>query len=88
MYYTFVQEDAARDESSDYGFLNARIQLSFGDQQRFSVAAWGNNLTEEFACSGVIWGPGAAPSQNFSCLVSAYGEALYGVTLEANFGSN
>jgi iron complex outermembrane receptor protein len=86
MYYTFVQEDAARDESSDYSFLNARIQFSFGDEQRFSVAAWGNNLTEEFACSSVIWGPGAPPAQNFSCEVSAYGEALYGVTLEANFG--
>lgn len=88
MYYTFVQEAAARDESSDYSFLNARIQFSFGDDQRFSVAAWGNNLTEEFACSSVIWGPGAAPGQNYSCEVSAYGEALYGVTLQANFGSN
>lgn len=86
MYYTFVQEAAARDESSDYSFLNARVQFSFGEEQRFSVAAWGNNLTEEFACSSVIWGPGAAPGQNYSCEVSAYGEALYGVTLEANFG--
>ncbi len=86
MYYTFVQEAAARDESSDYSYLNARVQFSFGDEQRFSVAAWGNNLTEEFSCSSVIWGPGAAPGQNYSCEVSAYGEALYGVTLEANFG--
>ncbi len=86
MYYTFVQEAAARDESSDYSYLNARVQFSFGEEQRFSVAAWGNNLTEEFSCSSVIWGPGAAPGQNYSCEVSAYGEALYGVTLEANFG--
>jgi iron complex outermembrane receptor protein len=88
MYYTFVQENAARDESSDYSFLNARVQFAFGENQRFSVAAWGNNLTEEFACSSVIWGPAAPPTSNFSCEVSAYGEALYGVTLEANFGSN
>ncbi len=86
MYYTFIQEAAARDESSDYSFLNARIQFSFGEEEHFSVAAWGNNLTEEFACSSVIWGPGAAPGQNYSCEVSSYGEALYGVTLEANFG--
>lgn len=86
MYYTFVQEAAARDESSDYSFLNARVEFSFGQEQQFKVAAWGNNLTEEFACSSVIWGPGAAPGQNFSCEVSAYGEALYGVTLEVNFG--
>ena len=64
----------------------ARVDFAFGRNNEFSVAAWGNNLTEEFACSGVIWGPGAAPSSNFSCLVSAYGEALYGVTLEASFG--
>jgi iron complex outermembrane receptor protein len=88
MYYTFVQEAAVRDESSDYSFLNARVQFSFGDELRFSVAAWGNNLTEEFACSSVIWGPGAAPGTNYSCEVSAYGEALYGVTFEVNFGSN
>ncbi len=88
MYYTFIQENAARDESSDYGFLNARVAFAFGENQQFSIAAWGNNLTEEFACSSVIWGPGAAPGSNFSCEVSAYGEALYGFTLEANFGSN
>ena len=86
MYYTFVQEDAKRDESSSYSFLNARAELAFGEKQNFKVALWGNNLGEEFACSSVIWGPGAPPAQNFSCEVSAYGEALYGITLEANFG--
>jgi iron complex outermembrane receptor protein len=86
MYYTFVQKDAKRDESSNYNFLNARAEFAFGEEQNFKVAVWGNNLTDEFACSSVIWGPGAAPAQNFSCEVSAYGEALYGVTLEANFG--
>jgi iron complex outermembrane receptor protein len=86
MYYTFVQDDAVRDESSDYGFLNARVAFAFGENQQFSIAAWGNNLTEEFACSSVIWGPGAPAQGNYSCEVSAYGEALYGFTLEANFG--
>jgi iron complex outermembrane receptor protein len=85
MYYTFVQ-DNARDESSDYNFLNARASYSFGKDQQYTMAVWGNNLTEEFACSSVIWGPGAPPGQNYSCEVSAYGEALYGVTFEANFG--
>ena len=47
----------------------------------------GNNLTEEFSCSSVIYGPGAA-AQNFSCEVSAYGEVMYGLTFEANFGRN
>ena len=87
MYYTFLQ-NSARDESSDYGFLNARAALVFGQNQQYNVAVWGNNLTEEFACSSVIWGPGAAPTSNFSCEVAAYGEALYGVTFEASFGGN
>ena len=88
MFYTFVQKDAARDQSSDYSFLNARVAFAFGKDQQFDLALWGNNLTEEFACSSVIWGPGAPAQGNYSCEVSAYGEALYGVTFEANFGSN
>jgi iron complex outermembrane receptor protein len=87
MYYTFVQ-DNKRDESSSYGFLNARAAYSFGKNQEYNVALWGNNLTDEFACSSVIWGPGAAPGGNYSCEVSAYGEAMYGLTFEANFGRN
>ena len=87
MYYTFVQTNA-RDESSAYSFLNARAAYSFGQDQQFMVALWGNNLTEEFACSSVIWGPGAAPGSNYSCEVSAYGEALYGLTFDARFGGN
>jgi iron complex outermembrane receptor protein len=87
MYYTFVQEDAIRDESSAYSFLNARAAFAFGENQQYNLALWGNNLTEEFACSSVIWGPGAAPPGNFSCEVAAYGEVLYGMTFEASFGS-
>lgn len=87
MYYTFLQ-DSARDESSDYGYLNARAAYTFGRNQEYNVALWGNNLTEEFACSSVIWGPGAAPAGNFSCEVAAYGEVLWGVTFEVGFGGN
>lgn len=87
MYYTFVQ-DNARDESSAYSFVNARAAYAFGQNQQYNLAVWGNNLTEEFACSSVIWGPGAAPGSNFSCEVSAYGEAMFGLTFEANFGGN
>jgi outer membrane receptor protein involved in Fe transport len=82
MFYTFVQKNAVRDESSDYSFLNARASFAFGKNQEFNLALWGNNLNEEFACSSVIWGPGAAPGTNYSCEVSAYG------TFEANFGGN
>ncbi len=85
MYYTFAQ-DSARDESSDYSFINARASYSFGDQQQYMLAVWGNNLTGEYACSRVIWGPSSA--QNYSCFVSAYGEALYGLTFEVKFGNN
>ena len=88
MYYTFVQKNAVRDESSDYSFLNARASFAFGADNQYNVAVWGNNLTEEFACSSVIWGPGAPAQGNYSCEVSAYGEALYGVTFEASFGGN
>ena len=87
MFYTFVQ-DSPRDESSDYTFLNARVEYAFGPDQQYNLAFWGNNLTEEFACSSVIWGPGAAPGGNYSCEVYAYGEALYGATFQANFGGN
>lgn len=85
MYYTFLQ-NSARDESSAYSFLNARAAYAFGENQQYNLALWGNNLTEEFACSSVIWGPGAAPTSNFSCEVSAFGEAMYGMTFEASFG--
>ena len=88
MYYTFVQDNAVRDESSSYSFLNARVAFAFGSNQQYNLAAWGKNLTEEFACSSVIWGPGAAPGSNYSCEVAAYGEALYGLTFEAGFGGN
>jgi iron complex outermembrane receptor protein len=88
MFYTFVQKNAVRDESSDYSFLNARASFAFGKNQEYNLALWGNNLNEEFACSSVIWGPGAAPGTNYSCEVSAYGEASYGLTFEANFGGN
>ena len=86
MYYTFLQ-DNPRDESSSYNFLNARASYGFGENDQFNVALWGNNLTDEFACSSVIWGPGSG-ANNFSCEVAAYGEAMYGVTFEANFGAN
>jgi iron complex outermembrane receptor protein len=88
MYYTFVQDNAVRDESSSYSFLNARVAFAFGSNQQYNIAAWGNNLTEEFACSSVIWGPGAPPGSNYSCEVAAFGEALYGLTFEAGFGGN
>ncbi len=85
MYYTFVQTNA-RDESSDYSFINARAAYSFGENAQYNLALWGNNLNEEFACSSVIWGPGSG-ANNFSCEVSSYGEALYGLTFEASFGN-
>lgn len=86
MFYTFAQ-DVARDESSAYSYLNARAAYAFGQDQQYSVALWGNNLTEEFSCSRVIWGPSTG-ANNYSCFVSAYGEVLYGLTFEANFGRN
>lgn len=84
MYYTFVQEAAARDESASHGYLDARAQYTFGENDKYTASVWGNNLTEEFACSSVIWGPGGAP-QNYSCEVASFGEALYGLTFEMNF---
>lgn len=83
MFYTFDQTNA-RDESDSHGYLNARANYIFGDDQQYSVALWGENLTEEFACARVIWGPGAV-SQNYSCLVGSYGEATFGLTLDAKF---
>lgn len=84
MYYTFVQDAAVRDESDSHGYLDARAEYTFGDNQQYKASLWGNNLTEEFSCAGVIWGPGAAPL-NYYCNVGSYGEALYGLTLQANF---
>jgi iron complex outermembrane receptor protein len=84
MWYTFGQ-DTLRDESSSYGYLNARAAYLFGQEQQYSVSVWGNNLTEEYSCSNVANGPGTL--NNWGCNVSAYGEVLYGLTFEANFGS-
>jgi iron complex outermembrane recepter protein len=86
MFYTFDQSNA-RDESSAYSFLNARASLMFGENQKYNLALWANNLTEEFSCARVIWGPSTG-SNNYSCFVSAYGEVLYGMTFEASFGGN
>jgi iron complex outermembrane receptor protein len=88
LYYTFFQKDFPRDESSDYHFLNARVAFAFGSNQQYNVAVWGNNLTEELTCNNIIWGPAAPPQGNYSCEVGAYGEALYGMTFQANFGGN
>ncbi len=85
MYYTFVQDSAVRDESDSHGYLDLRADYTFGDNQQYKASLWGNNLTEEFACTSMIWGPGAAPL-NYNCYASsAYGEALYGLTLQASF---
>lgn len=83
MYYTFVQ-NINRDRSSPYKFVDARANLTFGAEEQYTAALWVNNLTEEFTCTGMIYGPGAALG-NYSCGVGAYGERLFGLTLEANF---
>lgn len=86
-YYSFVQTDGY-DQSKAHGYLNARAGYVFGQDRQYEVSAWGNNLTEEFACGGVSYGAGAGGNLNFGCGIKAFGEALYGMTFELRFGNN
>lgn len=88
LYYTFFQDDFPRDESSSYNFVNARVAFAFGQDLQYNFSVWGNNLTEQLTCNNIIWGPAAPPQSNYSCEVGAYGEALFGMTFQANFGNN
>ena len=81
-FYTFSQ-DTARDTAPSQNYINADATYSFGEDLQHSVRVFGNNLTEEFHCSGIQDGP--AGGQNYSCRIGQYGEVKYGVNFRTNF---
>lgn len=81
-FYTFSQ-DTNRDTAPSQNYINADATYSFGKDLQHSVRVFGNNLTEEFHCSGIQDGP--AGGQNFSCRIGQYGKAKYGVNFRTNF---
>lgn len=81
-FYTFSQ-DTVRARAPSQSYLNANIAYSFGDELQHTVRLFGNNLTEEFHCSGLQDGP--AGGQNYSCRISSFGEMQYGINFRTNF---
>jgi iron complex outermembrane receptor protein len=64
-------------------FINARASYSFGNEQQFDIAIWGDNLTEEVSCSaidtlGIL-------SYVMECSNPVPEMAFYGVTFSAGF---
>jgi len=63
-------------------FVDATVAYEFGNDGRYSVTAWGENLTSEKTCyvlgdlDGFTWTNACQPNE---------GTALYGVTLSARF---
>ena len=63
-------------------FVDASVAYVFGEEGRFSLTAWGDNLTSEKTCfvlgdiDGFTWTNACQPNE---------GTALYGVSLAARF---
>jgi iron complex outermembrane recepter protein len=63
-------------------FVDASVNYDFGAKKRFSLSAWGDNLTAEKTCyvlgdlDGFTWTNACQPNE---------GEALFGVSLTARF---
>ena len=81
-FYNFTQTPGRKTAPSQE-YLNANITYSFGDDRQHTVRAYGNNLTEEFHCSGIQDGP--AGGQNYSCRVATFGEAMFGINFKTEF---
>jgi iron complex outermembrane receptor protein len=64
-------------------FINARASYSFGDEQQFEIAIWGDNLTEEVSCSAID--TLGTLSYVMECSNPVPAMAFYGVTVSAAF---
>ncbi|MGI9221322.1 MAG: TonB-dependent receptor [Woeseiaceae bacterium] len=81
-FYNFTQTPGRKTAPSQ-DYLNANITYSFGNDRQHTLRVYGNNLTEEFHCSGIQDGP--AGGQNYSCRVATFGEALFGINFKTEF---
>ena len=81
-YYNFTQTPGRKTAPSQ-SYLNANATYSFGNDRQYSVRLYGNNLSEEFHCSGIQDGP--AGGQNYSCRVGSFGEIEVGINFTTQF---
>ena len=81
-FYNFTQTPGRKTAPSQT-YLNANVTYTFGGEGQHSVRVYGNNLTEEFHCSGIQDGP--AGGQNFSCRVGNFGETEIGIAFRTDF---
>ena len=84
-YYVACDELCADNTRSDaHGWIDGRITYKFGTDIKYSVALWGNNLTEEKTLNQNS--PEGLPGlHNFPGGVRDPGVVMWGLTLEASF---
>jgi len=69
--------------SDSHDWLDARISYNFEYGSRYSVAIWGDNLTEEKSCQYL---PASLPGNvNWGCQTSDVGQRMWGVSLDVKF---
>ena len=81
-FYNFSQTPGRKTAPSQ-SYVNANATYSFGRDRQYSVRLYGNNLSEEFHCSGIQDGP--AGGQNYSCRVGSFGEIETGINFTTQF---
>ena len=74
--------DGPTTQVGDAFFVNARASYSFGEDSRYELAVWGENLTEEKTCYSLAEFGGL--TETHGCLQSP-GIAFYGVSVQINF---
>ena len=84
-----VTQDSLHTNDSQFE-IDARVTYVFGDQQQYSVALWGNNLTEEQYCNDIGFLDAVddtsvgALSSSGACSPND-GQALFGITASIEF---
>ncbi|MEM8935852.1 MAG: TonB-dependent receptor [Pseudomonadota bacterium] len=81
-FYTFGQE-TTRATAPSQNYVNASLAYAFGDEMQHVIRVYGDNLTEEFHCSGLQDGP--VGGFNYSCRIGSFGKRQYGVNFRTNF---
>ena len=79
---TYDLANAANLSQDGFWSLNARASFTFGENDRYEVAVWGENLTEEKYCNGMTSLAGLSESN--LCLPNL-SEATFGLTALVQF---
>lgn len=76
-------QDTARAVKNSHGWLDARISYNFDHDQQYSIAVWGNNLTEEKSCQYL---PASLPGNvNWGCQTNDGGQRMWGLSADVKF---